>query len=254
MFYVIYFAVIAFALYFIFHDRFGEEGQRKRMSSDQPANAYHPEPQARVPQTPESPEPQTINPAPRTINPAPRTVNPAPRTVNPAPKPQKPNTVPVNPAPRIVPPAPARPAAPTYGVTKPEERELSWSYLYKLEYDEALAGDVMETEVTGMRHYCTLADLGPVNGIIQPEPENPQDPKAQAVIRSDGKKLGYIARNNLPQYEFFNPTNAVCPFAGHVKVTRQGYIWADILVALPLDRDFVKDELSAYLDADLNES
>ena len=212
MFYVIYIAVIAFALYLIFHDRFGEEGHRKHMSSDQPENVYHPEPQNPIPPTP----------------------------VSPAPKPMEP-------APRIVKPLPARPTEPVK--RDPAERELSWSYLYKLEYDESLVGDVMETEVTGMRHYCTLADLGPVNGIIQPEPENPNDPQAQVVIRADGKKLGYIARNTLPQYHNFNPTNAVCPFAGRVKVTRQGYIWAEILVAIPMDRDYVKEELSAYLEA-----
>ena len=135
-------------------------------------------------------------------------------------------------------------------VKEPAKQELSWSYLYKLEYDESLVGDVMETEVTGMRHYCSLADLGPVNGIIQPEPENPHDSTAQVVIRADGKKLGYIARNTLPEYQNFNPTNAVCPFAGYVKVTRQGYIWADILVAIPTDRDYVKDELTAFLDSE----
>lgn len=90
---------------------------------------------------------------------------------------------------------------------------------------------------------------GPSTHTIQPEPENPHDPQAQAVIRSDGKKLGYIARNTLPQYQNFNPTNAVCPFAGRVKVTRQGYLWAEILVALPMDRDFVKEELTSYLEA-----
>ena len=193
MFYVIYFAVIALALYLIFHDRFGEEGHRKNMST------YNP-----VPPTP-----------------------------------------------------PALPTPPAPVITKPEEpaqRELSWSYLYKLEYDESLVGDVMETEVTGMRHYCTLADLGPVNGVIQPEPDNPSDAQAQVVIRADGKKLGYIARNTLPQYHNFNPTNAVCPFAGRVKVTRQGYIWAEILVAIPMDRDFVKEELTAYLEADTYEN
>lgn len=236
MFYVIYFAVIALALYLIFHDRFGEEGQRKSLSSGPSAHTIPPEPQARVPMSPERPEQQPVREAPR--------------PVREAPKPRKPNTVPLNPAPRIVPPAPARPAAPTYVVNEPAERELSWSYLYKLEYDESLVGDVMETEVTGMRHYCSLADLGPVNGIIQPEPENPQDPQAQAVIRSDGKKLGYIARNTLPEYQNFNPTNAVCPFAGRVKVTRQGYLWAEILVALPMDRDYVKEELTAYMDSE----
>lgn len=198
MFYVIYFAVIALALYLIFHDRFGEEGHRKNMSSGPSENVYHPENQNQVPQVPQTPQ------------------SPAP--------------------------APAR--------REPAERELSWSYLYKLEYDESLVGDVMETEVTGMRHYCSLADLGPVNGIIQPEPENPHDPSAQVVIRADGKKLGYIARNTLPEYQNFNPTNAVCPFAGHVKVTRQGYIWADILVAIPMDRDYVKEELTAYMDSE----
>ena len=224
MFYVIYFAVIALALYLIFHDRFGEEGHRKNMSSGPSENVYHPENQNQVPQVPQTPQ-------------------------SPAPKP-------LEPAPRIVKPVPARPAAPTPAPApaparrEPAERELSWSYLYKLEYDESLVGDVMETEVTGMRHYCSLADLGPVNGIIQPEPENPHDPSAQVVIRADGKKLGYIARNTLPEYQNFNPTNAVCPFAGHVKVTRQGYIWADILVAIPMDRDYVKEELTAYMDSE----
>ena len=220
MFYVIYFAVIALALYLIFHDRFGEEGHRKNMSSGPSENVYHPENQNQVPQVPQTPQ-------------------------SPAPKP-------LEPAPRIVKPVPARPAAPTPAPARrePGERELSWSYLYKLEYDESLVGDVMETEVTGMRHYCSLADLGPVNGIIQPEPENPHDPSAQVVIRADGKKLGYIARNTLPEYQNFNPTNAVCPFAGHVKVTRQGYIWADILVAIPMDRDYVKEELTAYMDSE----
>ena len=221
MFYVIYFAVIALALYLIFHDRFGEEGHRKNMSSGASENVYHPESQTQVPQTPVSSTPK-----------------------------------PLEPAPRIVKPVPARPAAPTPAPARrePGERELSWSYLYKLEYDESLVGDVMETEVTGMRHYCSLADLGPVNGIIQPEPENPHDASAQVVIRADGKKLGYIARNTLPEYQNFNPTNAVCPFAGYVKVTRQGYIWADILVAIPMDRDYVKEELTAYMDSELGDA
>ena len=235
MFYVIYFAVIALALYLIFHDRFGEEGHRKNMSSGTSENVYHPESQTQVPQVPQTP----VSATPKPLEP--------PR---PAPRPRKPYTEPLNPAPRIVPPAPARPAAPTYVVKEPAKQELSWSYLYKLEYDESLVGDVMETEVTGMRHYCSLADLGPVNGIIQPEPENPHDSTAQVVIRADGKKLGYIARNTLPEYQNFNPTNAVCPFAGYVKVTRQGYIWADILVAIPTDRDYVKDELTAFLDSE----
>lgn len=128
------------------------------------------------------------------------------------------------------------------------ERELSWTYLYSLEYDEDVCGDTMETEVTGMRYYCTLADVGPVNGTVRPEPDNPHDPRAQVVIRSDGKKLGYIPRHDLDDYEDFNEDGLVCPFAGEVKVDPHGYMYADILVALPESMDFVKEELTDFLE------
>ena len=129
------------------------------------------------------------------------------------------------------------------------EKGLSWSYLYYLDYYSDLRADLMETEVTGMRYYCSLADVGLVNGTVSPEPENPHDPRAQVVIRADGKKLGYIPRTALPGYEEFNQRNLVCPFAGRVSVDRQGYMKADILVALPVNRDWVKKQLSDYLES-----
>ena len=187
MFFIIYFAVIVFALYLIFHDR-------------------PKEPTRREPQRPQTPK---------------------------------------------VPQAPARQQVPVIEpvMPKPEvRRSLSWTYLDSLEMDEELDGDSLETEITGMRYYCTLADLGPVNGYVKPEPENPHDPEAQVVIRADGKKLGYIPKNALPEYADFNPEGLVCPFAGYVKVTRQGYLWADILVALPAGREFVEEELTDYLE------
>jgi hypothetical protein len=107
----------------------------------------------------------------------------------------------------------------------------------------------METEVTGMRYYCSLAAVGLMNGTVRPEPENPHDPRAQVVIRADGKKLGYIPRTALPGYEEFNQRNLVCPFAGRVSVDRQGYMKADILVALPVNRDWVKKQLSDYMES-----
>ena len=128
-------------------------------------------------------------------------------------------------------------------------RELSWSYLYSLDYDEGICGDTMETEITGMRYYCTMADVGPVNGTVRPEPGNPHDVRAQVVIRADGKKLGYIPRHDLDEYEAFNDDDLVCPFAGEVKVDPNGYMHADILVALPESLEFVKEELTEYLES-----
>lgn len=127
------------------------------------------------------------------------------------------------------------------------ERTLSWSFLYSLEYDEDIVGDTLETEIAGIQHYCSLADAGPVNGTIRPEPDNPYDSRAQVVIRADGKKLGYIPRDVLDEYEDFNEDNLICPFAGQITVDRKGYMQAVILAVLPESRDFVKEELDSFL-------
>ena len=224
MFYVIFFAVIAFALYLILHDRGEGEGKSQsaarqdvRSRSQTSRYVYRPEQSGPVPQTPASPTPKPLEPAP---------------LVKP-----------------LVKPLTARPAAPTAPNRNIAERPLSWSYLNTLDYDEDIDGDTMETEITGMRYYCTFADVGPVNGIVRPEPGNPQDPRAHVVIRADGKKLGYIPRTALDEYEDFNEDDLVCPFAGRIKITRQGYIWADILVALPESLEFVKAELTEFVDS-----
>ena len=145
-------------------------------------------------------------------------------------------------------PAPKPQPKPKEPPKEEPQRTLTWTYLYGLEYDEHLPEETMETEVTGMRYYCSLADVGPVNGIIRPEPDNPHDPRAQVVIRADGKKLGYIPRYALDEYENFNDHNVVCPFAGTVSVDNKGYMMAFILVTLPVSREFVKEELTGYMD------
>lgn len=234
MFYVIYIAVIVFALYLIFHDRQKGEGEVRRKSGG-PATMYRPEQQGPVPQTPVRPVAKPQEEA------QPRPVRPA--APNPDPIPRKPSTVPQNPAPRIARPAAARPAASTYDLGALLGKTLSWSFLDALRYDGSLDGCTLDAEITGMRYYCSFSDLGPVNGVVRPEPTNQNDPRAQVVIRADGKKLGYIPKTALPEYEAFNPDRLVCPFVGEVKVTRQGYMWADILVALPKSPEFVKEAL-----------
>ena len=227
MFYVIYIAVIVFALYLIFHDRPEGEGPRRK-------------PQERVNWRPE----QQVSPTPRPLEPAPR-----PRVVaEPQPQPQ----------PKVAQPRPARPARPLAPTVDPfatgRERSLSWGYLSSLEYDEGCGWgvgpdmDTMRTEITGMRYHCSLSDVGPVNGFVKPEPDNPHDPEAQVVVRADGKVLGYIPKVALPEYADFNRRGMTCPFAGYVKVSRQGYLWADILVALPTNRSFAESALTAYLE------
>ena len=224
MFYVIYIAVIVFALYLIFHDRPKGDGERRKEKR---------KPQARVSWKPE----QQVSPMPKPLEPA-KPIDPVRPVVRPV--------TPVEPAKPVRTYDPFRPAA--------SERELSWGYLDALEYDEGCSWgvgpdmDTMRTEITGMRYHCTLADVGPVNGFVKPEPENEHDPNAQVVVRADGKVLGYIPRTALPDYGNFNRQGLTCPFAGYIKVTRQGYLWADILVALPTNRSFAESALTAYLE------
>lgn len=241
MFYVIYIAVIVFALYLIFHDRPEGDGARRKPQARVSWRPEAPQAPARPqPQAPQRPEQPRVSPTPRPLEPAPR-----PRVV-------------AEPQPKVAQPRPARPARPLAPTVDPfatgREQSLSWGYLSALEYDEGCGWgvgpdmDTMRTEIAGMRYHCSLSDVGPVNGFVKPEPENEHDPNAQVVVRADGKVLGYIPKVALPEYANFNRRGMTCPFAGYVKVSRQGYLWADILVALPTGRDFVKSALSSYLE------
>ena len=109
------------------------------------------------------------------------------------------------------------------------------------------ARKTMETEIAGLRYYCSLVDIGPISGVVRAEPDNAHDPRAQVVIRADGKKLGYIPRYALDEYWNFTGGHLVCPFAGRVNVDSKGYMRADISVALPSTRDFVKEKLSDFV-------
>ena len=163
------------------------------------------------------------------------------REARPAAEPQK------GPAPAATQVAPAVQAPPQrkYYTRK---TKLSWTYLYGLEYDDSLDEDAMDSEIAGLNHYVSEEDFGPVNGIVRPEPDNPKDPRAQVVIRSDGKKLGYIPRTELDDYEDFNEDNLVCPFSGEIIMSEEGFFSSYIHIALPVSRDFVKEELSDYLE------
>ena len=194
VFYIIFIAVIVFALYLIFHDnREGEGSQRKTPSR----TTYRPEQHGSVPLTPVSPTPKPLEPAP------------------------------------VVKPVAARPAAPTAPSRFVSERPLSWTYLYSLQYDESLPSRTMRTEIAGMRYYCAFADIGLVNGIVRPEPGNPHDPRAQLVVRADGKKLGYKIYNNIIYYIILYNFNIPLPLFSaqphHVWLTLNGTMgrWDD---------------------------
>ena len=124
-------------------------------------------------------------------------------------------------------------------------KEPDLSFLDTLSYDESLEEDTDTFDIAGLRYHCTVHDCGKVVGIVKPDPSNAHDPRAQAVVRADGKLLGYIPRAQLDWYEDFNEQNVICPFVGEIEVDHQGWMQAEIKVIIPTSREYVEQEIAS---------
>ena len=128
------------------------------------------------------------------------------------------------------------------------KEEMDLSFLDNLEYDEDLEENTETFDITGLRYHCTVHDCGKIVGVVRPEPSNVHDNRAQAVIRNDGKLLGYIPRTQLDWYEDFNDNNVTCPFVGEIELDRsRAALIAEIKVILPSSQEFVREEIDAEL-------
>ena len=124
------------------------------------------------------------------------------------------------------------------------QEEMDLSFLDDLEYDENLEENTETFDITGLRYHCTVHDCGKIVGVVRPEPSNVHDNRAQAVIRNDGKLLGYIPRTQLDWYEDFNEDNVTCPFVGEIELDRSRVaLIAEIKVILPSSEEFVREEI-----------
>ena len=131
----------------------------------------------------------------------------------------------------------------------PEEEELDLQFLDTIDYSNDLEENTETFDITGLRYHCTVYDCGRIVGIVKPEPSNVHDARAQAVIRSDGKLLGYIPRTQLDWYEDFNEQNLPCPFVGQIELDRSSAsLIAEIKVIIPTSREFVEREIENGLE------
>ena len=131
---------------------------------------------------------------------------------------------------------------------QPEAEEMDLSFLDTLDYYDDLEENTETFDITGLRYHCTVKDCGKIVGVVKPEPSNVHDNRAQAVIRSDGKLLGYIPRTQLDWYEDFNEQNVVCPFVGEIELDRStARLVAEIKVIIPTSKEFVEEEIEDEL-------
>ncbi len=125
-----------------------------------------------------------------------------------------------------------------------DEEEQDLSFLDDVEYFENLEEDTETFDISGLRYHCNVYDCGTVTGIVKPDPSDIHDSRAQAVVRSDGKLLGYIPRTQLDWYEEFNERNVICPFVGEIEMDRtKSTLTGEIKVILPASREFVEEEI-----------
>ena len=125
-----------------------------------------------------------------------------------------------------------------------EDEEMDLSFLDTLDYYEDLEENTETFDITGLRYYCTVHDCGKIVGYVKPDPSNVHDARAQAVIRSDGKLLGYIPRTQLDWYEDFNEQNVVCPFVGEIELDHStARLIAEIKVIIPTSQEYVEEEI-----------
>ena len=129
-----------------------------------------------------------------------------------------------------------------------DDEEMDLSFLDTLDYYEDLEENTETFDITGLRYYCTVHDCGKIVGYVKPDPSNVHDARAQAVIRSDGKLLGYIPRTQLDWYEDFNEQNVVCPFVGEIELDRStARLIAEIRVIIPTSQEYVEEEIEGEL-------
>ena len=130
-----------------------------------------------------------------------------------------------------------------------DEDEPDLSFLDNITYFSDLEEETDMFDIAGLRYHCTVHDCGHIVGIVRPEPDNIHDSRAQAVIRSDGKLLGYIPRTQQDWYENFNRTNEECPFVGTIELDESSTrLIGEIKVILPSNEEFVREEIEYELD------
>ena len=147
-------------------------------------------------------------------------------------------------APRVTPQATpkAAPVPPPHRQARPE-KVLNFDYLLRIPYDPNLPERTMSSFIAGLQGYCTPNDLGGVLGYVIVDSVT----DATEVHASDGSLMGYLPMKDRAAFRAFNPTNAVCPFAGHIGISTTGRYYADIRIVLPSSHPFVLASLRSFL-------
>lgn len=72
------------------------------------------------------------------------------------------------------------------------------------------------TRIAGAQYRNTSADVGAFLGFVKPDPNNEHDPNAIGIYNNEGKLLGYIPKDDLPDYREW-ASKDILPCVGFIK-------------------------------------
>ena len=124
-----------------------------------------------------------------------------------------------------------------------DEKVLDFHFLDRIDYDESLPERTMSSFIAGVQSHCTDQDLGGVVGYVTVDRKT----GAMEVHAGDDRLLGYLPMKDRAAFLTFNPTLAICPFAGRIALSVTGAFYADVRIVLPSTRDFVEESLTGFL-------
>ena len=120
---------------------------------------------------------------------------------------------------------------------------LDFHFLDRIDYDPTLPERTMSSFIAGIGSHCSNKDVGGLVGYVTVDKAT----GAMEVHAGDGRLVGYLPMKDRAVFHAFNPTLAICPFAGHLGLSTTGRLYADIRIVLPSTRDFVEESLTGFL-------
>lgn len=103
------------------------------------------------------------------------------------------------------------------------------------------------TYIAGTSHHCTIIECNAFVGFAVPEPNNKYDKNAVAILNNKGKLLGYIAKKELKDFREWSNCKTV-PCVGYISKEDDGSFHSNLKCIKPYSMDFIKEEITRYLE------
>ncbi|MBQ9177238.1 MAG: hypothetical protein IJ139_10295 [Bacteroidaceae bacterium] len=127
------------------------------------------------------------------------------------------------------------------------KKRAAWERRYPSYHPSSLQG-IWPTKIGNIRYHCNRDDIGVVVFAVKPDAGNVYHRSSMAIIRDDGKQLGYIGKREAAKFNRWCGGNP-CSGMGMIQYDEKtNKLWADIFVFSPrFDEQQLATEVQAYI-------